>query len=58
MPHYNILFLCTGNSAKFSEAYREAFFMLDRRIRLFSPCDLPVSNRLALKQKVDDIGRQ
>jgi arsenate reductase len=47
-----------GSEGEVQRAYREAFFMLDRRISLFLSLPFASLNRLALKQKVDDIGRQ
>jgi arsenate reductase len=50
--------IVVGTEAQIEKAYRDAFFMLDRRISLFL-C-LPVSSldRLALKREMDNIGRQ
>ena len=47
-----------GSEGEVQRAYREAFFMLDRRIRLFLSLPFASHNRLALKEKVDDIGGQ
>ena len=47
-----------GTAEQVERAFRDAFFILDRRIGLF--LSLPVSSldRLALKREVDKIGRQ
>ena len=47
-----------GSEGEVQRAYREAFFILDRRISLFLSLPFASLNRLALKQKLDDIGRQ
>jgi arsenate reductase len=47
-----------GSEGEVQRAYREAFFMLDRRISLFLCLPFASLDRLALKKKVDDIGRQ
>jgi len=47
-----------GSEGEVQRAYREAFFMLDRRISLFLSLPFARLNRLALKQKLDDVGRQ
>ena len=47
-----------GNEGEVQRAYREAFFILDRRISLFLCLPFASLDRLALKQKVDDIGWQ
>ena len=47
-----------GNAAEIALAFRTAFVTLDRRIRLFLSLPLASLDRLALKKKVDDIGRQ
>jgi arsenate reductase len=46
-----------GTEEHVARAYREAFFLLDRRISLFM--SLPLSNLdgLSLKKEIDDIGR-
>ena len=39
-------------------AFRDAFFILDRRIGLFLALPMAALDRLALKKEVDRIGRQ
>jgi arsenate reductase len=46
------------NAAEIARAFRTAFVTLDRRIALFLSLPLASLDRLALKKKVDDIGRQ
>ena len=46
-----------GASAQVEKAYRDAFFMLDRRISLFLSLPLASLDNLALKQELDNIGR-
>lgn len=48
----------TGNSAEIERAFRDAFFILDRRIGLFLALPLAALDRLALKKEVDRIGKQ
>ena len=47
-----------GTEAEVARAFRDAFFMLDRRIGLFLCLPLASLDRLALKREVDNIGRQ
>ncbi|HYU45705.1 MAG TPA: arsenate reductase ArsC [Terriglobales bacterium] len=47
-----------GSAAEVEHAFREAFVVLDRRISLFLCLPLASLDRLAIKKKVDDIGRQ
>ncbi len=47
-----------GDSAEVERAFRDAFFILDRRIGLFLSLPLAALDRLALKKEVDRIGRQ
>jgi arsenate reductase (thioredoxin) len=47
-----------GNAAEIDRAFRNAFFLLDRRIGLFLSLPLATLDRLALKKAVDDIGQQ
>jgi arsenate reductase (thioredoxin) len=47
-----------GTEEEIQRAYRDAFFMLDRRISLFLCLPLATLDRLALKTKLDDIGRR
>jgi arsenate reductase len=47
-----------GSKAEIERAFREAFFILERRISLFLCLPLASLDRLALKKEVDNIGRQ
>jgi arsenate reductase len=47
-----------GTEAEVQRAYREAFFVLERRISLFLSLPLASLDGLALKTEVDNIGRQ
>ncbi len=47
-----------GTEAEVKRAFRDAFFMLDRRISLFLSLPLASLDRLAIKKQIDDIGRQ
>jgi len=47
-----------GESAEIERAFRDAFFILDRRIGLFLALPLAALDRLALKKEVDRIGKQ
>jgi arsenate reductase len=47
-----------GDSDEIDRAFREAFFVLDRRIGLFLSLPLAALDRLALKKVVDRIGQQ
>ena len=47
-----------GTREQIERAFREAFFLLDRRIGLFLSLPLPTLDRLALKKEIDNIGRQ
>jgi arsenate reductase len=47
-----------GDNAEIERAFREAFFILDRRISLFLALPLTALDRLALKKEVDRIGKQ
>jgi len=44
--------------AEIERAFRDAFFLLDRRISLFLSLPLASLDRLVLKKALDDIGRQ
>jgi arsenate reductase len=46
-----------GSDEEIARAYRDAFFMLDRRISLFLCLPLASLDGLALKRELDDIGR-
>jgi arsenate reductase len=45
-------------AAEIERSFREAFFILDRRISLFLALPLAALDRLALKREVDRIGEQ
>jgi arsenate reductase len=47
-----------GTAEQIERAFRDAFFMLDRRISLFISLPLASLDRLALKGEVDKIGKQ
>ena len=47
-----------GTEEEIQRAYREAFFMLDRRISLFLVIPLSSIDNLALKKELDNIGHQ
>lgn len=47
----------TGSDEQVRKAFREAFFLLDRRISLFLNLPLATMDRLAVKRGIDDIGR-
>jgi arsenate reductase len=47
-----------GDAAQIERAFRNAFFLLDRRIGLFLSLPLATLDRLVLKKAVDDIGQQ
>ncbi len=47
-----------GAPAEIERAFRDAFFVLDRRIGLFLSLPVTALDRLALKQEVDRIGKQ
>lgn len=47
-----------GTREQIDRAYRDAFFMLDRRIRLFLNLPLASLDGLAIKREIDSIGRQ
>jgi arsenate reductase (thioredoxin) len=46
-----------GTRQEIERAYRDAFFILERRISLFLCLPLASIDRLALKKEIDDIGR-
>lgn len=48
----------TGTPEQIQRAFRDAFFMLDRRISLFLSLPLASIDRIALKKELDNIGRQ
>jgi arsenate reductase len=47
-----------GTPEQIEKAYRDAFFMLDRRISLFLSLPLATLDNLALKAELDNIGNQ
>ena len=47
-----------GTREQVEKAFRDAFFLLDRRIGLFLSRPLPSIDGLALKKELDSIGRQ
>ena len=47
-----------GTDEEIQRAFRDAFLMLHRRIRLFLCLPLASIDDLALKKKLDDIGRR
>jgi arsenate reductase len=48
----------TGPPDKIERAYRDAFWILDRRISLFLALPMASLDRLALQKKIEDIGRE
>ena len=48
----------TGAADQIERAYRDAFWMLDRRISLFLALPMASLDRLALQKKIEDIGRE
>jgi arsenate reductase len=47
-----------GDAAEVERAFRDAFFVLDRRIGLFLALPMAALDRLALKKEIDRIGDQ
>ena len=47
-----------GTKEQIEKAFRDAFFMLDRRISLFLCLPLTSLDRLAIKKEIDNIGHQ
>jgi arsenate reductase (thioredoxin) len=47
-----------GTPEEIVKAFRDAFFMLDRRISLFLSLPLTSLDRLAIKKEIDSIGHQ
>jgi arsenate reductase (thioredoxin) len=47
-----------GISSEIERAFRDAFFLLDRRINLFLALPLVALDRVALKKEVDRIGQE
>lgn len=48
----------TGSKEQIEKAFRDAFFLLDRRISLFLCLPLASLDRLAIKKEIDKIGHQ
>jgi arsenate reductase (thioredoxin) len=48
----------TGTQEQVEKAFRDAYFLLDRRISLFLSLPLASMDSLALKKELDNIGRQ
>jgi arsenate reductase len=48
----------TGSSDQIERAFRDAFFMLDRRISLFLSLPVQSLDNLAIKKEIDKIGQQ
>jgi len=48
----------TGTAEEIQKAFRDAFFMLERRISLFLSLPLASLDRLAIQREIDNIGRQ
>jgi arsenate reductase len=47
-----------GNDEQIEKAFRDAFLILDRRISLFLSLPLSSLDKMALKKKIDQIGRE
>ncbi|HYK51375.1 MAG TPA: arsenate reductase ArsC, partial [Terriglobales bacterium] len=47
-----------GTKEQVEKAFRDAFFMLDRRISLFLCLPVTSLGRLAIKKEIDKIGHQ
>ena len=47
-----------GTTEQVEKAFRDAFFLLDRRISLFLSLPLATLDRFSLKKEIDNIGRQ
>ncbi|HTW56737.1 MAG TPA: arsenate reductase ArsC [Terriglobales bacterium] len=47
-----------GSRERIERAFRDAFFLLDRRIGLFLSLPLSTLDRFSLKKEIDGIGRQ
>ena len=48
----------TGSPEQIEKAFRDVFFLLDRRISLFLCLPLASIDKLSLKKELDNIGRQ
>lgn len=47
-----------GTPDQIEKAFRDAYFMLDRRIALFLNLPLQSLDKLAIKKEIDKIGQQ
>jgi arsenate reductase len=47
-----------GSEDQIQQAFREAFFLLERRIGLFLSLPLATLSRMALKKEIDNIGQR
>ena len=47
-----------GTQEQIAKAFRDAFFLLDRRISLFLSLPLATLDQFSLKNEIDNIGRQ
>jgi arsenate reductase (thioredoxin) len=47
-----------GTSEQVEKAFREVFFLLDRRISLFLSLPISTLDRFSLKKEIDNIGKQ
>ena len=47
-----------GTPEQIEKAFRDAFFILERRISLFLALPLPSLDKLAIKKEIDSIGKQ
>ena len=47
-----------GTKEQLEKAFREAFFLLDRRISLFLSLPLSILDRFSLTKEIDNIGQQ
>lgn len=47
-----------GTREQVEQAFRDAFFLLDRRISLFLSLPLATLDRISLKKEIDNMGRQ
>jgi arsenate reductase len=47
-----------GTSEQVEKAFREAFFLLDRRISLFLSLPISTLDRFSVKKEIDNIGKQ